>query len=884
MYRILSIILSVFLTMNSIMLTVNAEDSVKETNIPSHISELLSSIGITRTEDNLPLDSQITRAEFVVFAHRLVGESGKENPNQYYIDVKKGDYCFKAVSALVQMGVLSVGEEKMFLPERGIGYEEACKILVHLLGYGDLAVMRGGYPSGYVSTAHSLDLDDGISEAEMTYKNVVRMLYNATKVDLTEVSGISHEGHIVRNQNEETLLSLYHDIYKAEGIVEKNSVVSVVDNTICRDGVVEIGGSYIDASGSDLDMLLGVEVVAYYEKTTNEETGKLVHYHKKIRDSVIIDAEDLIGYSKGILSYYNGAKETKINIGTEAVILKNGLPVRENETKAFDIDYGYVEIFENHTSGSFAAHIYSSETWVVKYTDTYEKVIYDEYRGKENLDCNANNVKSLKIIDASTKMEVSFDYIKTGHILTVLRSKNDIIICIYVNDTKVLGTVNSMSKSDYTVMIDNAEYKINRELADKISITPGLNATFLFDMNGKICSCIPNADQTLYGYLYNIAAPEGFGKGKVKIFTVTGEHKEFVLANKINIDGVSINSHSGVVSKLMETGDVGTLKQLIRFNTNSNSEISRIDTASRTESEREKEDSLLMTVPYDGAETQFYYTANSDKGCFFVPKPTLYRDTIVFVVPEETEENPDENRFRITNKSFFAKSDTYKISAYKTNLTHPYAEVIVLRSDSVGIITDGNDIFLVDEILEVAKGDGFAGKALKGLERGYVKELYVADNVIDPVGLSIDDLERGDIIRYAVDHNGEICTWDKLYDCGTNTTIGWSKTLNSANSYLHLIHANVIDKYVYHNFNYSSFEDADKPLDILFLGYDDTVNVSREFRITLTSFVVQVYDKKKDIIYTGTAEDIVGYRNSAEGSTVIIHDGYGITKAIILYK
>ena len=75
----------------------------------------------------------------------------------------------------------------------------------------------------------------------------------------------------------------------------------------------------------------------------------------------------------------------------------------------------------------------------------------------------------------------------------------------------------------------------------------------------------------------------------------------------------------------------------------------------------------------------------------------------------------------------------------KYGFDDPYAEVIVLRSDSVGIITDGNDIFLVDEILEVAKGDGFAGKALKGLERGYVKELYVADNVIS---LTDEDTEK----------------------------------------------------------------------------------------------------------------------------------------------
>ena len=884
MYRILSIILSVFLTMNSIMLTVNAEDSVKETNIPSHISELLSSIGITRTEDNLLLDSQITRAEFAVFAHRLIGESGKEKSNQYYNDVKKGDYCFEAVSTLVQMGALSVGEERMFLPDRGIGYEEVCKILIHLLGYGDLAVIRGGYPSGYVSTAHSLDLDDGISVTEMTYKNVVRMLYNATKVDLTEVSGISHEGHIIRNQNEETILSLYHDIYKAEGMVEKNSVVSVVDNTICRDGVIGIGESYIDASGSDLDMLLGVEVVAYYKKTANEETGKLVYYHKKIRDSFIIDAEDLIGYSKGVLSYYDSTKEKKINIGTEAVILKNGLPVRENETKAFDVDYGYVEIFENHTSGSFAAHIYSSETWYVKYTNTYEKVIYDEYRGKENLDCDANCVESLKVIDVSTKMELSFDYIKIGHILTVFRSENDKIIRIYVNNAKLTGTVNSVSKNDYTVKIDNAEYKINRELAEKIPFVLGLNATFLLDMNGKVCACVPTADRTLYGYLYGIAEPEGFGKGKVKVFTVTGEHRELMLADKINIDGVSVNSHNGVVSKLMASGDMGTIKQLIRFNTNSNGEVNRIDTATRNENGREKVDTLYMTVPYDGGTTQYYYTSNSEKGCFFVPKPTMYRDTVVFVVPDESIENPEENRFMVTNKSFFSKSGAYKISAYKTDLTHPYTEAIVVRSDAVSTITDGNDIFLVDEILEVAKEDGTTGIVLKGMERGYVKEVFVADNVIDPEGLTVDELERGDIIRYAVDHNKEICIWEKLYDCGTNATIGWSKTLNNANSYLHLIHAYVIDKYMWREFDDKRYEDADIPLDILYLGYEDSVNISREFRITLTSLVVQVYDKEKDIIYTGSAEDIVGYKNSNEGSSVIIQDAYGITKAIILYK
>ena len=896
MKKILSLLICICLTICTVTVPALAHDSV----VPKRVAGLLNAIGVTRTEDNVDAGATVSRGQFAVYAARLAGERFTGEAKKYYIDIPEGSFCFEAVSVLANLGALSVPEDKIFNPNNPITYSEACKILMCVLNFTDYAEAKGGYPTGYEYMARQTDLNMGLDGTEMTFKNVMQMLYNSCHIKLLDVGGIE-DSYVNWTTGKETILSLSRDIYYIEGRIDKTDVVSLTDNTPLKKGLVEINGVSVRAGDTGIENVIGHYVEAYYVKDTDDRPGTMFYYYDK-SETITIDIDDFNNYDSGVLSYAD-KEEDKIktlNISTDVPVLLNGELERNDIPAAFEnTNYGHIEI-TYYNNEIVLVNIKRAETMVIKYTNEIQKMVWDEYRSGVNFVFDESAYDKLSVYVKESGTKVTFDYMQKGQVLTIYRSASGKIVEMYVSDSSITGTISQID--DDGVKIDGVLYKINKELENYIGLEIGIHATFYFDANGSICVMEPVVADANFVYLYDVSGEYSvFDQAvKFKVFTLNSEHKILDVILPVTVDGDTVETVDELLDKLDATGDMGTYRQLVGIKLNAKGEIKSIDTAAETEDTAEEKGTLIQQIKYTGATTQFY---NSSGHAAFFPEPIMFRDTKVIVVPEESYQRFGEGNFRITDKSYFNKTIGYKISSYKTDTSHLFADIIIVRNDTVGVLNEADLPIMVDEIYEKLDEKGKPVKVLRGLRLGNLYEEPCADDIAfysvaktegtfnphtETHISTLDDLRRGDLIRTATDVDGKICLIQVLHDYEREARPYWYGNgsyadrpgeLRTVNSKFTLTAGYVIEKWIDKNLYWDPLPDV--PGSIIKIGYTDASTVDRT--MVLSGTLVSVYDVERDRVFQGRWDDITSYNSGYGGTQVMIASQYFETRGIYIY-
>lgn len=169
---------------NLFMLTAFAE----RTALSQKQKEDLYSLNIMTGDENgdLHLDDNITRAETVKMLCVASGNIS-ENPDFSFPDVDKNHWALKYIAAAKESGIVSGDENGRFNPESNVTNEEFVKMIVCLLGYGEMANSQGGYPGGYAAVASRLKITENLKLTPNTYatrNDVAIMMCNALDVPL----------------------------------------------------------------------------------------------------------------------------------------------------------------------------------------------------------------------------------------------------------------------------------------------------------------------------------------------------------------------------------------------------------------------------------------------------------------------------------------------------------------------------------------------------------------------------------------------------------------------------------------------------------------------------------------------------------------------------
>ncbi len=169
-------------------------------------------------------NKSITRAEFTKIIVFMLGYGELNTPITQFDDVPATHWANAHIKVAYDLGIINGFDEKTFAPDSPVTYEQALKMIVCTLGYQGDAEIMGGYPVGYQTKASALELTDGISGVGYT-ANAPRGVVAQIMYNALEVEIYERQGN-AWGASGKNLLNDYLDVYALKGMV-----VGVEDST-----------------------------------------------------------------------------------------------------------------------------------------------------------------------------------------------------------------------------------------------------------------------------------------------------------------------------------------------------------------------------------------------------------------------------------------------------------------------------------------------------------------------------------------------------------------------------------------------------------------------------------------------------------------------------
>lgn len=547
------------------------ESAAEETQISAK-EKLLVALEIMNLDSYGAIDhaKEISRVDFAGIAGKMISVNPTfEADKVYYKDVTDDHWAAYTVNMLVDMQVLTMPEDRLFNPYNTITFNEAVKMLVCMLGYRDYAENSGGFPYGYLSIANQIGLLRGVTMTEkVTNKTMADLLYNAINTKLLEAVSFGDETSYT-NENAETLLSKYRDIYSVTGIVQAAHGVTLVDKEVPINKCI-VGGVVYERGNVDALAILGYRVKAYYSKD-NDDVRTLVYAEPKNTKEFKITDEEYVDFANGKLIYRTeeGTRKDEA-VASSATVIRNGGIVKTDLDAAYDITNGEIRLVDNDDDNVYdIVLIEDYQTIVVAVANSRTKTVIDAIDPKTVIDLSNPKYEYISIY-STDGTELDFSAITTGSVIDAAISEKHAII--YVNVGNFEGTVTGMDDSEKLIFVDGAPYKYFESAYKKYLIENDATGVFKTNKYGKIAYFSKAADTiNIPGYLIKAAAVGAIqGTIQLKMLTTAGKVEILELASNARIENTKATAAS--VNSLIENQG-----KVIVYRINSEGKITYID-------------------------------------------------------------------------------------------------------------------------------------------------------------------------------------------------------------------------------------------------------------------------------------------------------------------
>lgn len=731
-------------------------------------AEMLFALGII--DERKELDNLVTRAEYarlivgLLGLQEIVSDDTRTSP---FVDVEINNSYAGDISLLYKLGCIFGDDKSRFYPEHNITYQEAVVVLVHALGYRQVAIEKGGYPVGYLIVANDLGIlskTDYASESEMTYGMTYALFARC-------LEAVPKDCLIDSLKNASTLLEAYHGIKKEKGVVTGNAFTTLGEtHRGMVAGRLQVDGTDYHVDGTAFSQCLGMQV-EYYRgiRDDNEDMVYFVSAYKNT--STEIKAREVIASNGGELRYYDST-------GREAtLLLSNSCDVVYNDK--FITGYGTIDqilpdtgilkgIDRDNDSLVDVLFISKYDSFMVGSVDTSTKTLYDKYTSRAMVLEDAQCDTAMYQEDGS---ELLFSDIKPGMLLSITEtrpSQGKVLRKIYVSTGKAEGQIVETSEKNGTAYtINGASYYLSEsyetamEQNSSLRLAVGDEGIFYLDIEGNIAGAsFQSNENMLYAVLAGAELKTGISNQlNLKLFAQNGESVQTTLEEKYRIDGIYRSA--------LTNDDVNSMKNLIgtvvRFRLKENGSLAEIDTC---EAGPAKGIKLLK----EGDSVR--YRNNMING-----QVALNKETVIFSCPEDLLNEAD---YGIISTAAFEPgiSQTVQFRAYcygdsEINL----ASAIVVSGISAGKIQATSPCYMITNVRTALDENGERAELIRCLRNNSYEDFYAAE-----VGFcSENSLKTGDVIRAVRDNQGKVRTVEKVFDCaGGNSTINDStKPINT---------------------------------------------------------------------------------------------------------
>jgi len=702
--RVLSVILVVSMLFGTVTYAAEFSDVTTENKYYEPI-KILSALGIINgyEDGTFGPDRDVTRAEFATMLMRAMASAGlgsSDPSGTPFKDLNDASWAISDVRTAYDLGIINGMTETTFEPNSNVTYEQALKMIVCALNYGEQAntvqatAVNVPWYYGYLQTARTLGLTDDISVLETKpakRKEIAQMIYNALDVYVLEKVEVSGGGNMYMESTQTWMKD------KLKVTRTRGEVLADESNTIDDNGAVARAGQalltdevnkatiLVEKNGISLNGLLG-KTVEYYYKTNDFGTKTLVLIYGRgsASQSVKVDAANLANitgsYSAGYtVSYYESLESPRpltLTIGATPTISINGEVKTNVPASALNIEGGYLEFISDGANYS-KINVESLETYVVKSVNRTDNFIVDMYRpsGSNTLyidDEDSNCVINMKNVSGSS---LSLNNLAQYNVLTVRKGKGvagRTTLDVTVSTKNVSGTIKA--KDTDVIDINGTKYPtsiyLNRYSGnDYKNLNVGDSCKAYLDKDGKVAYIVKSASSsTYYGYIADV----GISNDVLKFALISDKTTKMGLpyvegASKIIVDGVPYTDPALVQAELAKAAALpGTnvdgkgkpYSQLVKYTINSAGAISEIDTGIMSTEEDPTDETTFkgFTVSRKSGNVMTYKSSSYDFVGENNSKFRINSSTKVFLVPQDRY---DFDSYGRKSSSMFKDSENY---------------------------------------------------------------------------------------------------------------------------------------------------------------------------------------------------------------------------------
>lgn len=819
----------------------------------------LELMGVMSAKDNSVYEQTISRGDFAYYLGKMLKRSSDDSQKRYFSDVTDYDYATPYINALVEMGVISVGDDRKFNPSDDITSDEAVKMVVSALGYGPLAKVRGGYPLGYMRIARDGNLLDGVdfeSGEAITLNCAMNLMFNALLEPQYVLNEIQGDEQTYIKSEDSTLIGELYGMDYAHGVltgangvnIKFDTDVTADENSIVADGVkCEIDGEteyYADILGKGVYVLF------------DDETDKVFHIFEDTEyntEETVIDIKDFVKYTSGSIEYYQNNKARSINVSNAIVLYNNAVP-QKNLSQLFDnLTCGSIRALKTDGGAYDVVMIYDCKPFVLKYADTTSEALYSL---SDDTVIKLKEYENVRITDESGKL-CDVEDLAAKSVMNVYAAADKERINIKVTQNSVEGVLGGMNAGEREITVNSAVYETEKgfeALFNALSV--GSTIRVYLDEFGKVIYAkVTDGEGMVIGYLIGAKCESDvFDSGLIfKLYTSDSKLLTLDGADNISIDGKSFRGSAKSALAAIPGG--GNQTQIIRYALNSDGKIRKIDTYEQGE---EDEDATLKRVK-DGSSASVKYSYRINKDL------VLSADTLFFCVPQDdVVRGASVGDFSIVKQGRFNNGVNFKFECYKAKGENEFADAIVYRVNPDD--TKGNDylnsnMFLISEIAEAVDADNETYTQIKGMLLGRDETLKVYDDKLLSSAVSVGTLAEGDLIRYRTDYNGAVMDIQLLYDESEGRRIGWG---NDTDRY------SMFDPSYTSYFNLSFGYVSERGDSTIGWGYKSGTQTDERISAGSTTFMFYDKNSRDKKVYLGNFDDIRDYESAGDECDIII--------------
>lgn len=744
--------LFIFTLLFSIILTfrVGAED-LKEDIRSQNACNMLHALGMP--ENSHGAEDEITRGEFVVMLMSTLGFDVSDNATtrQIFLDVKPEHEAASAIYHANSMNFISGVDESHFYPDKKISFEEAVKIIVTVMGYGDLAQYKGGYPTGYVAIADSADILT--NQRGNNYQNLCRIWANALTEPLHSNIGISENGLASYEKTDETLLFRYREIKVGEGVYYANEFTTLYGSGDLGENCVEIEDEvYTDSYGID-SKLLGQNLIYLY----NEKELIFAYPESVKRKTISVDAQDIISYKDGTLTYNVGESQKTARIIETPYVFCNGVGYSDYSDTDFCPVHGELELIDEEGDGKYEiVFIKRADILVVEEISKDNLKIVEKYSG-DILDLSKDGTKYSLVVDGEV---AELSTLSANTVLSVYASHDKKVFEIVGSTKLVHGKISGVRYDDNNSLrgyaqIGEEEYEIWQDAIDKAY--PGADGKWFLSAEGIIAE-YEGFSEYRFGYLcrkFHQDTPEEVYQ--LQIVTNTGKTVKYNLRKKVLYNYTQRFSAEEIYNMI-------TNPQLVMFKANGNLEITALQTVTNNLSGQYGYDEEILTFDEELDSAVFYKR--------MLKNILMTKQTPIFRCPDVKDglwTEPED--VTVINISELENGETYnniKVYSYNDMLE---AGAVIMESVEKNYVDIESPVLVIDKVTRSLNLEESPAYKVFGYREGKYVSYAMTDNahatstensaMVKPHNDG-GEMRRGDIIQIELE-NDEICSWRTVY-------------------------------------------------------------------------------------------------------------------------